>query len=117
SIYNRHQQPHVLDVILWNKNKEVTEFTIGNIVVELDGTYYTPPIECGVLPGTYRNFLLTSGKIKERIIHLSELTSATNIWLINSVREWVKVILAKERDLNQSSLILISFLLPSFKMK
>src|SRR5699024_5257649 len=45
SIYNRHQQPHVLDVILWNKNKEVTEFTIGNIVVEFDGTYYTPPIE------------------------------------------------------------------------
>lgn len=98
SIYNRHQQPHVLDVILWNKNKEVTEFTIGNIVVEFDGTYYTPPIECGVLPGTYRNVLLTSGKIKEKIIHLSDLTSATNIWLINSVREWVKVILEKERD-------------------
>ena len=97
-IYTRHQKPHVFDVILWNEDKEVTEFTIGNIVVELDGTYYTPPIKCGVLPGTYRNFLLTSGEIKERIIHLSELASATNIWLINSVREWVKVNLEKERD-------------------
>src|SRR5699024_4271131 len=97
-IYTQHEKAHLFDVILWNEDQEVTEFTIGNIVVEFDDDYYTPPIASGVLPGTYREFLLQSGKIKERIIHLSELASATNIWLINSVRQWVKVNLEKERD-------------------
>lgn len=98
TIYTRHQKTHLFDVILWNENQEVTEFTIGNIVVEIDGNYYTPPITCGLLPGTYREFLLKSRQIKEKIVHLSELTSATNIWLINSVRQWVKVQLQIKRD-------------------
>ena len=84
------------DVLLWNDRQEVTEFTIGNIVVELDGELYTPPIACGVLPGTYRNFLIKENVIKERSILLSELGKCTNIWLINSVRGWVSVNMTKD---------------------
>jgi len=31
------------DLLLWNENDELTEFTIGNLVVEMDGIFYTPP--------------------------------------------------------------------------
>ncbi len=91
TIYEAHANKHSFDTILWNDKNEVTEFTIGNIVIEQNGVYYTPPIECGVLPGTYREKLVHSGKVQEKIIYTSELTTNTNMWLINSVRGWIKV--------------------------
>lgn len=79
------------DVLLWNNRKEVTEFINGNIVVETNGKKYTPPISCGLLPGTFRAQLLKNGEIEERIIYLNELPQFSKVWLINSVRGWVSV--------------------------
>lgn len=81
------------DVLLWNEEKEVTEFTTGNIVVEIEGELVTPPIECGLLPGTFRDMLLQNKVIKEQKVTVEELKLNPNIWFINSVREWVPVIL------------------------
>jgi para-aminobenzoate synthetase/4-amino-4-deoxychorismate lyase len=79
------------DVLLHNQNGELTEFTIGNLVVDMAGQRYTPPIECGVLPGTYRAFLLDTRQITERTIKVDELQQCRKIYLINSVRKWVEV--------------------------
>lgn len=89
--YFKKQYPNAFDVLLWNNREELTEFTMGNVVVELDGVLYTPPIDCGMLPGTYRKQLLASGKIKERKITVDELKGCTQLWFINSVRKWVPV--------------------------
>ncbi len=83
----------VLSVLLWNEKGEITECTIGNLVLEQDGQLYTPPVACGLLPGTYREKLLQEGKLQERIIHQSEITPDSRLWLINSVRKWVRVTL------------------------
>ena len=91
-----NESPGVFDVLLWNKKREVTEFTIGNIVVEINGGLYTPPVECGLLAGTYRDSLIESGTISERKITLDDLRNCTGIWLINSVRKWVQVMLSLE---------------------
>jgi len=93
SIYEQHKidDKNIFDVLLWNENEEITEFTIGNIVVEIDGELYTPPVECGLLPGTFREKLLNDGEIAEAKIFKSDLKKCTRIWLINSVRHWVEV--------------------------
>ncbi|MBO1001513.1 chorismate-binding protein [Pseudogracilibacillus auburnensis] len=96
SFYKEHMRDDVLDVLLWNENDEITEFTIGNVVVEIDGERFTPPIECGLLPGTFREKLLSDGTIVERKIKKADLHSCTRIWLINSVRKWVEVELVKQ---------------------
>jgi para-aminobenzoate synthetase/4-amino-4-deoxychorismate lyase len=83
---DRKAHPDAFDVLLWNEMREVTEFTIGNVIVEIDGQRYTPPRTCGLLGGTLRAELLEQGAIRERIITLDELSSATRLWLINSVR-------------------------------
>lgn len=83
------QSSGAFDVLLWNEKKEITEFTMGNIVVEVDGSLYTPPVECGLLAGTYREALLEDGVIAEKRILLNELADCSRIWLINSVRKWV----------------------------
>ena len=74
------------ETLLWNERGELTEFCTANLVVELDGALYTPPVSCGLLPGTYRAWLLGQGRVKERIIHLEELADCERILAINSVR-------------------------------
>jgi len=74
------------DIILWNERGEVTESCVANLVVELDGNLYTPPVSCGLLPGTYRSWLLSQGKVQERIIPLEQLDKCTRLFLVNSVR-------------------------------
>lgn len=92
-IYHVHEthEPSIFSTLLWNDKEEITEFTTGNVVVEYNNKFYTPPIACGVLPGTYREYLLDQGIIEEKIIRKHELTSATNIWFINGVRGWIRV--------------------------
>ena len=93
SIYDRHraEHPDAFDVLLWNEDRQVTEFTIGNVVVELGGVHVTPPRECGLLAGAMRDELLRRGAIVERVVTLEDLADATRLWLVNSVREEVEV--------------------------
>ena len=81
----------VYDVLLWNEAGEITEFTNGNIVLEMDGQYWTPPIESGLLAGTFREKLLTTGKIHEKVLTIDDLKTSHKIWFINSVRQWLEV--------------------------
>ena len=74
------------DVLLWNKDGFITESTSANVVVEIDGEYFTPPVSCGLLAGTYRQWLLQQGEIQERAIRVDELSEHSKITLINSVR-------------------------------
>lgn len=90
-VYETHQNKDLFDVLLWNEQKEVTEFTTGNIVVKLNGEYVTPPIDSGLLAGTFRASLIEDGTITEQKIHVSDLKSCEEVWFINSVREWVRV--------------------------
>jgi len=89
----RRARPDVDDVILWNERGEVTEATIANVVAEIDGVRYTPPLTCGLLGGTFRADLLASDQIRERVLTRADVSSASKLWLINSVREWVDAVL------------------------
>jgi para-aminobenzoate synthetase/4-amino-4-deoxychorismate lyase len=81
------------DVLLHNESGDLTEFTIGNLVAEMDGELLTPPISCGLLSGTFRSHLLETGKIKERVIHKDDMRRISKLFLINSVRKWVEVLI------------------------
>ena len=79
------------DVLLYNEAGELTEFTIGNLVVELDDQLFTPPISCGVLAGTFRAHLLETGQVLEKTIPVGLLTRAKKIFRVNSIRRWQRV--------------------------
>lgn len=86
--YERARLPGVEDVVLWNPAGQITETTIANIVVEIGGRRVTPPVECGLLPGTFREELLERGEIVESPVDVADLPLASAVWLINSVRRW-----------------------------
>ncbi|MGB3562351.1 MAG: aminodeoxychorismate synthase component I [Thermoanaerobaculia bacterium] len=79
------------DVLLWNNDRELTESTIANVVVQLDGELVTPPVDCGLLPGVFRAELLETGEIREQVVTLEDLGRAERIYLVNSVRRWLEV--------------------------
>ena len=75
------------DVLFLNVREELTEGAISNIFIEKAGRWYTPPIDCGVLPGVYRRHLLaTRPDIEEKILLLDDLKAADGVYLSNAVR-------------------------------
>jgi para-aminobenzoate synthetase/4-amino-4-deoxychorismate lyase len=86
----RRARPDVDDVLLSNERGEITEATIANVVAEIDGVRYTPPLACGLLGGVFRGELVASGDIHERVLTRADITTASHLWLINSLREWIE---------------------------
>jgi para-aminobenzoate synthetase/4-amino-4-deoxychorismate lyase len=90
SMYDKAREncPECDDVLLYNELGELTESSIANIVVEINGALLTPPVSSGLLAGTFRAMLLQEGKIEERIIRVEDLQRYTKIYLVNSVQKW-----------------------------
>ena len=90
-VYNdaKARHPQAPDVILWNERRELTETTIGNLVVDLGGQLLTPALSSGLLPGTFRAELLEHNKIVEAVLSVDCLAEANEVFMINSVRGWV----------------------------
>jgi para-aminobenzoate synthetase/4-amino-4-deoxychorismate lyase len=76
------------DVLLYNEKGELTEFTIGTLVVEFEGQLLTPPVSCGLLAGTFRAQLLETGQIVEKIVRVEYLGECTKVFRVNSIRGW-----------------------------
>jgi para-aminobenzoate synthetase/4-amino-4-deoxychorismate lyase len=74
------------DALLHNTDGEITESTRANVVAEIGGVLYTPPVRCGLLPGTLRQHLLDRGTLTERILTLDDIKSARRLFLANSLR-------------------------------
>jgi para-aminobenzoate synthetase/4-amino-4-deoxychorismate lyase len=82
------------DVLLWNERGELTETCVANVVLVIGGCPLTPPVESGLLAGTFRSWLLEQGKVQERILRIGDLGKCSGIYLINSVRKWQEAVLA-----------------------
>lgn len=92
----RCERPDCDDVILWNEANEVTETTIANLVVELDGEWVTPPVSSGLLPGIGRAILLEQGLIQEKRVRLDDLKKASGFATVSSLRGWCLAVLDQD---------------------
>lgn len=92
SAYERARElyPDADDVLLVNERGELTESTIANLVLRLDGALVTPPVSSGLLAGTMRDRLLRRGHLVERVLTPADLKQAEAVYLINSVRGWTR---------------------------
>ena len=78
----------VFDEIFLNEKGELTEGSRSNIVLEIDGKLFTPPVKCGLLNGIFRQSMKN---VTEKILYKSDLYKAEKIYCINSVRKIVEV--------------------------
>lgn len=95
---HEHQKYSVagfFDVIFTNTDGQITESAISNIFIQKEGNFYTPPVECGLLNGVYRQeFLAEHSNAFEKILYPDDLRSADAIYLTNAIRGMIKVQLA-----------------------
>lgn len=88
----KRMHPNSDDVILVNEQGEITETTLYNIVLQINGKYITPQLSSGLLPGTFRAWLLCNNKVEEKSIRVSDLKKCDQIFVINSVRKWQRAV-------------------------
>jgi para-aminobenzoate synthetase/4-amino-4-deoxychorismate lyase len=86
----------LFDHLLWDSHGHATEFTRGNLVAEIDGHLVTPPIACGLLAGTLRQWLVQHRFVEEAAVTRGEVESARYLWFVNSVQGWVPVSLTDD---------------------
>ncbi|MFZ5492321.1 MAG: chorismate-binding protein [Pseudomonadota bacterium] len=84
----RAGHPGTDDVLLWNRRGELTETTVANLAFLRGGQWYTPPLRCGLLPGTYRAALLRTGRLREDVLRRDELPGMP-LAVFNSLRGWL----------------------------
>jgi para-aminobenzoate synthetase/4-amino-4-deoxychorismate lyase len=82
------RHPHADDVVLINERHEVTETTRANLAVRLAGRWWTPALDCGLLPGVERGRLLDSGVLAERVVTVDDLCRAEAVATLSSLRGW-----------------------------
>ena len=86
----RAGRPDAFDVLLLNREGEVTEGTFTNVVAEVGGERLTPPLDAGLLPGVFRAGLLARGEVRERRLLPGDLSRARRLWLVNALRGWIE---------------------------
>ena len=86
----RAERPDAFDVLLLNREGEVTEGTFTNLVAEIDGERLTPPLDAGLLPGVFRERLLARGEVREGRLHPGDLARARRLWVVNALRGWIE---------------------------
>lgn len=92
SEYEKYSAQGFSDVIFMNEHGQITEGAISNIFIKKNGNYLSPPVECGLLNGVFRQeFLATHSSAVERILSLEDLFLADEIYMTNSVRGMTRV--------------------------
>ncbi len=86
------------EVILYNGAGQITESTTANVAIERQGELCTPPLRCGLLPGTMRASLLARGRLRERVVRVEELLDSPAVYLFNSVRGMHRITLRPASD-------------------
>ena len=83
----------LMDCCFLNERAELTEGAISNIILYRKGVYVTPSLQCGLLAGIMRKFLLADAQIplREEVLTLADLRQADAVFLCNSVRGLVQV--------------------------
>ena len=81
------------DCCFLNERAELTEGCVSNIILYRKGVYVTPSLQCGLLAGIMRKFLLADAQIplREEVLTLADLQAAEAVFLCNSVRGLVQV--------------------------
>lgn len=82
-------EPGVFDTLLWNRHGEITECTRGNIALQLDGRWVTPPLRCGLLDGIGRARRLREGQLAEAVVRVDDLPRVQAFAFVNSLRGWL----------------------------
>ncbi len=82
------------DALFFNERGELTEGGRSNVLLKLDGRWYTPPLSSGLLPGVMRQLLLEDPDrdLSERVLTRDDVARAEELCVCNALRGVVRAV-------------------------
>lgn len=76
------------DMLFCNEHGELTEGGRSNLLVKINGRWFTPPLSAGVLPGVMRSVLMDdpAWELAERSMNIDQLNNAEEMAICNALR-------------------------------
>lgn len=71
--------------VMLNNRGELAEGATTNLFLVLDGRMLTPPVECGLLPGVARAWVLEQGAAREAVLYPEDLARCEEAFVTNSL--------------------------------
>lgn len=81
------QEKGFSEALFLNSKGELAECTMSNIFWVKEGQIYTPSLDCGLLPGIMRAFVLEMRNVQEVHATYEQILQADEVFLTNSVME------------------------------
>jgi para-aminobenzoate synthetase/4-amino-4-deoxychorismate lyase len=94
----RARHPDADDTLLINTRGQITETSAANVAAMLEGRWWTPPLDAGLLAGIERAALLADGTVEERPLGVDEARKAQELAVFNSVRGWRRAVLIDQKS-------------------
>jgi len=90
------------EALVINSKGKVCEGSVTNVLLKIDGTWCTPPLSDGVLPGVMRALVIENCAVSVRSIALDEIHDIESAFLLSSLRIAQPVAAIDGRELSQS---------------
>ncbi|QLL24996.1 hypothetical protein DLE04_04755 [Actinobacteria bacterium IMCC26103] len=74
------------EIICLNSDLEVTEGAVSNFIFRIGGTWVTPPLSSGVLPGVQRGIVIERCGVGVQLISKADLVRADAAFVISSLK-------------------------------
>lgn len=81
----RAKQEQYDETLFLNSRGQIAETSASNIFFVKDGKLYTPSVDCGILPGIVRRYVLEHYRVEERRMMPEELGEFQEAFLTNSL--------------------------------
>lgn len=79
------------EVVFMNENKLLTEGSISNIYIVKDFIIKTPKVDCGLLDGTLRKWIISNFEVEEGEYNIEDIINSDGIFLTNSLVGVIRV--------------------------
>ncbi len=86
------------ELIFLNSRGEICEGTATNIFFVKNGTIYTPPLTCGLLPGILRHFLMENFPVAECILKKEDAQQMDECFVTNSLMGIMPVTALEQKE-------------------
>ena len=90
------------EVLVTSSDGKVCEGSVCNLLVRIAGSWRTPPLSDGVLPGVMRALVIENCDVMVRSIAVSEIESIESAFLLSSLRLAQPIASINDSELSQS---------------
>jgi branched-chain amino acid aminotransferase len=90
------------EVLVTSTDRKICEGSVCNVLLKIAGTWCTPPLSDGVLPGVMRALVIENFNVMVRSIAVTEVEDIESAFLLSSLRIAQPIASINGRELSQS---------------